>query len=138
MVIADKPPEAFRDEDVLLFKMRVEDLARRFKNLEVLERKAALTENSTFDVRSITITKPDGSEINELLRYDLKDTEKLEGLLEKLIAQTDFNKLSLNEQKALLLKLNEKIFSFSDKSDNLAALREENKSNTKAGNSSSL
>ena len=136
MVIADKPAEAFRDEDVLLFKMRVEDLARRFKNLEVLERKAALTENSTFDVRSITITKPDGSEINELLRYDLKDTEKLEGLLEKLIAQTDFNKLSLNEQKALLLKLNERIFS--NGKDELSGLKEENISNVKLGKSFSL
>ena len=128
-LIADKPAKSFTDEDVLLFKMRANDLARRFGNLELLQKKAALTKNSAFELRSITITKPDGSEINELLRYDINNTEKLESLLEKLIINTNFNKLSLNEKKTLLLKLSERIFS--NEEDKLHDVKRENDTNIK-------
>jgi len=34
MIIADKPPRSWRDDDVLLFETKLSDLAIRFRNLE--------------------------------------------------------------------------------------------------------
>ncbi len=66
MIVADKPAESWKDEDVTGFEMKLSDIARRFKNLEALKKQVA-TKGEGFEARRITLTRPDGEEVNQMV-----------------------------------------------------------------------
>ncbi|MCT7980491.1 DUF4007 family protein [Laspinema olomoucense] len=61
MIVADKPGESWTDEDATGFEIKLSDIARRFKNLEALQKEVA-AKGEGFDARRITVTRPDGEE----------------------------------------------------------------------------
>ncbi|WP_292865213.1 hypothetical protein [Nostoc sp. LPT] len=69
MIVADKPAESWTDDDATAFEMKLADLVRRFKNLEALQKEVA-AKGEGFEARWITMTRPDGQEINRMLWVD--------------------------------------------------------------------
>lgn len=106
MIVADKPAESWTDADVIVFEQRLGDLARRFKNLEALQSDAASTGRGGFEVRRITITRPDGGEIHRMVWMEQEQQARIDSLIEQLLAQCSDPQL----QQALLTRLTERIF----------------------------
>ena len=67
VVIADKPAESWKDDDVTRFELNLSDLSRRFKNLEALQASVKATSKGGFEARRITVTRPDGTEVNKMV-----------------------------------------------------------------------
>jgi len=90
MIVGDRPPESWSDDDVLAFEANASDLARRFANLEALQKEAARNHEPGFEARRVTITRPDGVEFSDLVWVDADQSELLEPqiklLLEKIAA----------------------------------------------------
>lgn len=61
VIVADKSAESWIDEDFTGFEIKLSDLARRFKNLEALQKEVA-TKGEGFEARKVTVTRPDGQE----------------------------------------------------------------------------
>lgn len=66
---SDKPAESWTDKDVTRFELKLSDLTRRFKNLEAL-RAEVDAKGTGFDARRITVNRPDGQEINQIVGID--------------------------------------------------------------------
>jgi len=62
MVVADKPAENWSDEDILLFESNLSSLARRFVNLEAVQKVMEQSTTDEFTAIRVTITKHDGYE----------------------------------------------------------------------------
>jgi hypothetical protein len=105
MIVADKPAESWADADVTVFEVRLGDLARRFKNLEALQKEVAAHNQGGFEARRITITRPDGGEINRMVWMNHEQQAQVDPLVEKILA--DCGDLQL--QQALLTRLTERI-----------------------------
>jgi hypothetical protein len=105
MIVADKPAESWTDADVTVFEVRLGDLARRFKNLEALQKEVAAHNQGGFEARRITITRPDGGEINRMVWMNYEQQAQVDPLVEKILA--DCSDLQL--QQALLTRLTERI-----------------------------
>ncbi len=75
MVIADKPSESWTDNDVVIFETKLSDIARRFKNIEFIQKELSSMPKEGFDVQKVTVTYPDGEEINEVvwLEHEIQD-----------------------------------------------------------------
>ncbi|HNE21383.1 MAG TPA: hypothetical protein PLF85_16820, partial [Turneriella sp.] len=87
MVIADKPAEAWRDEDRHSFEANLATLAQKFLNLHQLAAKVQAAGNGKFDARLVSITNPDGHEAREVIWVDAaeqKRAEKFKAELEAL------------------------------------------------------
>jgi hypothetical protein len=69
MVVADKPPRAWLDADVLGFEVALSDLARRFVNLEALCADRSMVSAGDEALR-LTVTRADGREVNRLVWID--------------------------------------------------------------------
>ncbi|MES0491242.1 MAG: hypothetical protein ABUK01_14705 [Leptospirales bacterium] len=121
MVIADKPAESFKDEDVDSFEMNITQIARRFQNLETLVTRAG-NKGEGFEARKITITKPDGNEMDEVIWVDEKNKDKLNEILDHLL---DKNHLLQSEKnsKALLSLLADRVL-LNTRKDELSHVRE--------------
>ena len=105
MIVADKPAESWADSDVTVFEVKLGDLARRFKNLEALQKEVAAHNQGGFEARRITITRPDGGEINRMVWMNYEQQAQVEPLVEQILA--DCGDLQL--QQALLTRLTERI-----------------------------
>ena len=110
MVIMDKPAEKFTDNDILAFDMKLQDLNRRFNNLELLQKRSMASKDNSFIAKRITISEANGNEIDQIIRYNQVSEEYMQSLIEKKFNHLAFQELSLDEKKILLLKLCEKIF----------------------------
>ena len=84
MIVADKPAESWTDEDVTRFEINLSDLSRRFKNLEALRAEVA-AKGGGFEARRITVTRPDGEEINQIVGIDRECQDQIEELVEKVL-----------------------------------------------------
>jgi len=84
MIVADKPAESWTDEDVTQFEIRLSDLSRRFKNLEAL-RAEVNAKGGGFEARRITVTRPDGQEINQIVGIDRDSQQQIEELVDKVL-----------------------------------------------------
>jgi len=87
MVIADKPAEAWRDEDRHTFEANLATLAQKFLNLHQLAAKVQAAGNGKFDARLVSITNPDGREAREVIWVDAAEqklAEKFKAELEAL------------------------------------------------------
>lgn len=105
MIIADKPAESWTDEDVTLFEVKLADLVRRFKNLEAVQKEVA-AKGEGFEARRITMTRPDGEEIHQMVWVDHSRESQVEELVNKILSQLPEDK---QLRQAILAKLNERI-----------------------------
>lgn len=108
MIVADKPAESWKDEDITSFELKLSDISRRFKNLEALQKEAA-TKGEGFEARRITVTRPDGQETHRMVWVENEKTDQLEHLVDKVLQDP----LLINNpqlQQAFIAKLTEKVF----------------------------
>jgi hypothetical protein len=105
MVIGDKPPMSWTDEEVTGFEIKLSDIARRFKNLEALQKDVA-AKGDGFDGRRITVTRPDGEETHRMVWVDNSNENKVEEYVQQILSI-----LPDNEQirQAVLAKLTERV-----------------------------
>lgn len=87
MIVADKPLETWSDADSGAFEVNAGDLARRFANLEALQKEAARNHEAGFEARRITITRADGTEFSDLVWLDADQGKSLDGQVELLLGQ---------------------------------------------------
>ncbi len=90
MIVSDKPAESWTDNDVVAFESKLSDLARRFINLEALQKGMAASKNRGFDARRITIARPDGHEVHQLLWIDPDDVALLKSEVTKIFENPIF------------------------------------------------
>ncbi len=105
MIVADKPAESWTDEDVTRFELKLSDLTRRFKNLEAL-RAEVDAKGGGFDARRITVTRPDGQEINQIVGIDRECEDEIEELVEKVLEILPDN---TQLRQAVIAKLTERV-----------------------------
>lgn len=105
MVIADKPPQSWTDEEVMGFEVKLSDIARRFKNLEALQKEVA-PKGEGLEAKRITVTRPDGGETHQVVWVDNSNEQEVEAYVHKILEI-----LPNNEQirQAVLAKLTEKV-----------------------------
>lgn len=109
MVIADKPPESWSDESLVTFEVKLSEIARRFINLEAL-RADKTTVNEGFEARRITLTRPDGTDINQVVWIDNERKTQVENIVENILK--DHNLLQDSKlQLAVIAKLAERLLS---------------------------
>jgi hypothetical protein len=114
MIVADKPAESWTDEDVTRFEIRLSDLTRRFKNLEALRAEVAAKgfgvsaqpNGGGFEARRITVTRPDGEEINQIVGIDRDCQDQIEELVEKVLEILPNNN---QLRQAVIAKLTERV-----------------------------
>jgi hypothetical protein len=85
MIVADKPAESWNDEDVTNFEVKLSDLARKFKNLEAIQKDAQTRAREGFEARKITVTRPDGQETHSLVWFDHESQTKIDGVVEEIV-----------------------------------------------------
>jgi hypothetical protein len=108
MIVADKPAESWTDEDATAFELKLSDLARRFKNLEALQTEVAASKQKGFEARRVTITRPDGQEIHQMVWLDQEKGDRLERLVDEWVEQLDrYDDPQL--QQALVARLAERV-----------------------------
>ncbi|MDB9334571.1 hypothetical protein PN501_06225, partial [Nodularia spumigena CS-590/01] len=105
MIVADKPAESWTDEDVTAFEMKLADLVRRFKNLEAVQKEVA-AKGEGFEGRRITMTRPDGEEIHQMVWVDHGRESQVEKIVDKILAELPDD---LQLRQAVLARLNERI-----------------------------
>lgn len=107
MIVADKPAESWTDEEITGFEVKLSDLARRFKNLEALQKEVA-AKGEGFEARRITITRPDGQEVNQVVWVDHDLQKLINDLVDEILANPVVRD---NAQRRLTLvaKLTEKV-----------------------------
>lgn len=107
MIIADKPPKTWLDEDFTRFELALSDLIRRFKNLEALQKNAD-TPGEGFIAKRITLTEQNGHEIRQVIWID-KDQEKLlDSIVDKALSMPEI-KDKPKLQQAFIAKLSERV-----------------------------
>lgn len=108
MVIADKPVSSWTDNDVIVFEVKLSEVARRFKNIETIIGLKS-EENEGFEARKITVTYPTGKEINEVVWLDHRDIKEVTNIVERVFGSEIFNN-SDKINKALLAAIIERVF----------------------------
>ncbi|MBD1915005.1 MULTISPECIES: hypothetical protein [Cyanophyceae] len=106
MVIADKPAESWKDEDVTRFELNLSDLSRRFKNLEALQASVKATSKGGFEARRITVTRSDGTEVNKMVWANDEHQAKVDPSIDDIFSQFPDQQL----REALLTRLTERMF----------------------------
>jgi hypothetical protein len=84
-VVAERPPQTWSDDDVLVFEVNLSDIARRFTGLEALQRETVAESRDGFDVRRVTITRPNGEEIHQLVWLDQAEQELVSSHVNRLL-----------------------------------------------------
>ncbi|QNH57095.1 hypothetical protein [Limnospira indica] len=107
MIVADKPAESWTDEDATGFEIKLSDIARRFKNLEALQKEVA-AKGEGFEARRITVTRPDGKETHGIVWSDRESQGKIEALVEEIL-QKPILRDNPQLQQAFVAKLTERV-----------------------------
>lgn len=119
LIISNKPPNSWTDEDVVIYETKLSDIARRFMNLEALQKEIAIPSEG-IDARRITVTYPDGDEIHQMLWIDRDNQSNIDRIVEQIIEKYDLSD-DANLKQAVTAALIERIFSKrSDKADSKA------------------
>lgn len=135
MIIADKPAESWTDEDVTNFELKLSDLARRFKNLEAIQKDAQTHTSEGFEARKITVTRPDGQETHSLVWFDNENQSQIDGVFEEILAILDkYNNPQLHQ--AVVAKLTEHVLA-SAPNDKVSETRAKRKGQKEDGRKSS-
>lgn len=85
MIVADKPADAWSDDDALAFELNLGDVARRFANLEALYKDAAVRGGDAFEARRVTITAQDGSEVHRFVWVDRQQRATVDAVVQELV-----------------------------------------------------
>jgi len=109
LIISNKPPRSWTDEDVIVFETKLSDISRRFMNLEALQKEMSIPSEG-LDVRRITVTYPNGNEIHHVLWIDREDQVNIDKMAEQIIKTYDLQD-DENLKQAVTAALIEKIFS---------------------------
>jgi len=110
MVISDRPPISWTDDDRIVFSTNLSNISKRFLNLVALQGTLAVSKYSVgYDVRLVTITKPNGEDAEPQLVWIENDKKEF---VHKLSEEFLENKLKDNKnlQKAVVADLFDKIF----------------------------
>jgi hypothetical protein len=108
LIISNKTPKSWADEDVVVFETKLSDIARRFMNLEALQKEIAIPSEG-IDARRITLTYPDGKEIHQMLWIDRDKQANIDQIAEQIIERHNLNDDMILKQ-AVTAALIEKIF----------------------------
>jgi hypothetical protein len=108
LIISNKPPKLWTDEDVIIFETKLSDIARRFMNIESLQKEIAIPSEG-IDARRITLTYPDGDEIHQVLWIDRDKQANIERIADHIIESHNLND-DMNLKQAVTAALIEKIF----------------------------
>jgi hypothetical protein len=122
MIVADKPAESWTDEDVTKFEINLSDISRRFKNLEALQ-KEVVAKGAGFDARRITVTRPDGQEIHQMVGIDRDRQDQVDRLVDDILAELPDN---FQIRQAVVVKLAEKVLGAASQ-ENVAQMRGKHK-----------
>jgi len=125
LIISNKAPRSWKDEDVIVFETKLCNIARRFANLEALQKKIAIPSEG-IDARRITLTYPDGKEIHEMLWIDREKQENIRQLAEQIIENYNLDDDMILKQ-AVTAALIEKIFHKGNESVEKQKLKKERK-----------
>jgi hypothetical protein len=117
MVIADKPAESWLDEDVTRFELNLSDVSRRFKNLEALQASVKATSRGGFETRRVTVTRPDGTEINTMVWADHEHYTKVDPDIDQILQKYTDAQL----QHIFHARLTERLFDGSESKGNTAS-----------------
>lgn len=124
MIVADKPAESWNNEDVTSFEIKLSSIARRFKNLEALQKDVAATKAGGFEARRITITRPDGHEVHRMVWMEYEQQEQVNSLVNEILEKSALHD-NANLLQAIVAKLTEKVFSDTPE-DEISETREKN------------
>jgi hypothetical protein len=104
MIVGDRPLKTWTDQDADGFEARASDFARRFANLEDIP-PAAARGGVGDDVRRITITGPDGRDVNRLVWIEGPARENVNATVQELTRT--LRALPRGEREAALVLLTE-------------------------------
>jgi len=108
LIILNKTPKSWTDEDVIVFETKLSNIARRFTHLEALQKEIAISSKG-IDARRVTLTYPDGNEIHQMLWIDRDKQENIKQIAERIIEEYNLNDDMILKQ-AVTAALIEKIF----------------------------
>ena len=89
MVIADKPARVWKDKDRLVFESKLHDVARRFRNLEALQKDMARDSKTGYVARRITVTKPDGKDLSHVVWIDVDQMERVQNIAQEIFEENE-------------------------------------------------
>ncbi|MDY6940890.1 MAG: hypothetical protein SWY16_24935 [Cyanobacteriota bacterium] len=119
-IVADKTVASWTDENVTGFEMKLSDVARRFKNLEALQKEVA-TKGKGFEARRMTVTRPDGKETHRMVWIENGQQEQIDRLIEEVL-QKQVLQDNPQLQEAFVVQLVEKVLGSASK-ENLVRMR---------------
>jgi len=108
MIVADKSPESWIDEDFNVFEFHLSDLARRFKNFEALQEKISTSTDADLSALQITLTNQRTNELTGVVWVDEKDKDRVKVMVDKILENPAI-KNSKDMRNALLSLLAERI-----------------------------
>jgi len=106
-VVAERPAEAWSDEDCLAFELRLTELSRRFRDVEAVVHDAGAPDRQGFDARRVTITSPDGNEVHRLVWIDEPMRELARSLYASILPE--LTKCSIEQQYGVIAALSEDV-----------------------------
>jgi hypothetical protein len=85
MIVADRPAKSWSDDDSVGFEGRLSDLSRKFKNLEALQKEVAASDKKGFEACRVTITQPDGTELNRMVWADRSQDKLVNKMVDEFL-----------------------------------------------------
>lgn len=107
MVISDKPVPSWSDDNERLFEVQVNEIARRFMNLEALDKVMTARFEKAFDARRVVLTKPDGTERQRVLWLEEETKTAVEEQVSILMAENDLFATPERFQAAIAVMLDQ-------------------------------
>lgn len=108
MIVTDKSPDIWSDEDFNIFEFHLSEIARRFKNFEALQKKVATSSDADMSALQITVTNQRINELTGVVWVDEKNRDKVKSIMDKILENPALKK-SKEMRNALLSLLVEKI-----------------------------
>lgn len=133
MVTADRPPENWRDEDLLRFEAKLSELSRRFLHLESLHLGSIQAGRNAFEARRVSITRPDGTETHELVWLDRRERDLIRATVDDLVGRLEEFEND-HSRNAVALALVERLWGATEEISSLQKDNVESESQTKPAN----
>ena len=109
-VVQDKPPKFWSDSDFIQFEDNLISIVNRFSSLESLRSCMKDSPGADFDARRVTITKPGGEGIDEIVWISKENQAKVDRYIKQNILQDYPVKGNKQFLQAILCTLSEKLF----------------------------
>ena len=109
-VVQDKPPKFWIDSDYIQFEDNLISIVNRFCSLESLRSCMKDSPGVDFDARRVTITKPGGEGIDEIVWISKENQAKVDRYIKQHILQNYPVKGNKQFLQAVLCTLSEKLF----------------------------